>query len=96
MDALPLLAEAQQVTHIWLTRPDTLSGVPSSVVSRALMYGRRLRYWLSGFHWWAILALIAAICSVVIAFTSSRLVQVIAVGALSITLAILATREEPQ
>jgi hypothetical protein len=59
------------------------------------MYGRRFRYWLRQFHWWAILALIAGICCVVIAFTDRGLVKVIAVGALSITLAILATREEP-
>jgi hypothetical protein len=82
------------VTHIWLTRPDRLSGVLPRLLSRAAMYARRLRVWLAQFRWWAILALIAGVCCVVIAFTTSRLVQVIAVGALSITLAILATREE--
>ena len=59
------------------------------------MHLRRFRTWAGQFHWWAILALVAGICCVVIAFTDKGLVQVIAVGALSITLAILATREEP-
>lgn len=57
------------------------------------MYYRRFRVWLGQFHWWAILALITGLLCVVIAFTDIGLVQVIAVGALSITLAILATRE---
>jgi hypothetical protein len=57
------------------------------------MYYRRFRTWLGQFHWWAILALITGLLCVVIAFTDAGLVQVIAVGALSITLAILATRE---
>lgn len=60
------------------------------------MYGRRFRLWLSQWHWWAILALIAAFACVVIALTDRGLTQVIAVGVLSITLAILATREEPK
>lgn len=59
------------------------------------MHLRRFRFWLGQFHWWAILALITGLVCVVIAFTDTGLVQVIAVGALSITLAILATREEP-
>jgi hypothetical protein len=59
------------------------------------MYGRRFRRWLRQFHWWAILALLAAFFCVIIAFTRAGIVQVVAVGALSVTLAILATREEP-
>jgi membrane-bound ClpP family serine protease len=63
--------------------------------SRTAMYLRRFRTWLGQFHWWAILALLVGIFGVVIAFTDRGLTQVVAVGALSITLGILATREEP-
>lgn len=66
------------------------------VASRSAMHLRRFRTWLSQFRWWAILSLLAGVLCVVIAFTTERLVQVVAVGALSITLAILATREEPE
>lgn len=59
------------------------------------MYGRRFRTWLAQFHWWAILALVTGLLSVVIAFTDGGLVQVIAVGALSVTLGILSIRENP-
>lgn len=59
------------------------------------MHARRFRFWLRGFHWWAILALITGLLCVVIALTDKGMPQVTAVGALSITLAILATREEP-
>lgn len=65
------------------------------IVSKSLMHWRRFRAWFSQWHWWAILALITALACVVIAFTDRGLAQVIAVGILSITLAILATREEP-
>lgn len=64
-------------------------------LSRLAMHLRRFRVWLGQFHWWAILALLAGISCVVIAVTDKGLTQVVAVGALSITLAILATREEP-
>jgi hypothetical protein len=64
-------------------------------LSRLAMHLRRFRVWLGQFHWWAILALLSGVLCVVIAFATERLVQVIGVGALSITLAILATREEP-
>jgi hypothetical protein len=57
------------------------------------MHYRRFRTWLGQFHWWAILALITGLLCVVIAFTDKGMAQVTAVGALSITLAILATRE---
>jgi membrane protein implicated in regulation of membrane protease activity len=59
------------------------------------MAARRFWTWLAELRWWAVLALIAGICCVVLAFTGSGKVQVIGVAALSITLAILATKEEP-
>lgn len=65
------------------------------LLSRAQMHLRRFRRWLAQWQWWAILALVAGILCVFIAFTDRGLTRVLAVGALSVTLAILATREEP-
>lgn len=54
---------------------------------------RRTRYWLRGFQWWAILALIAGITAVVLAAADKGLALVLSVAALSITLAVLSTKE---
>lgn len=59
------------------------------------MAARRSWTWATELRWWAVLALIAGVCCVVLAFTQGGLVHVIGVAALSITLAILATKEEP-
>jgi hypothetical protein len=57
------------------------------------MQWRRFRTWLREFRWFAVLALITAICGVVVAFSHAGLTQVVAVAALSVTLAILSTLE---
>lgn len=58
------------------------------------MRARRTRRWLSEFRWWAILALLAGVLCLCVAWITDEIAKVIAVGALSVTLAILATREE--
>lgn len=59
------------------------------------MRARRILFWLRGFRWWAILALIAAFAAVVGAFTEMGVVRVLALVGLAVVLAILSTREEP-
>lgn len=56
---------------------------------------RRTVTWLSGIHWFAVLALVAAIVSVVLS-TAWHLTteQGMAIGALALTLAVLSLREE--
>jgi hypothetical protein len=56
---------------------------------------RRAQNWSAGVRWWAVLALLTGILAVVIAFIGPGLEQVVAVAGLSITLALLASREEP-
>lgn len=92
---MPLLAPPEPLTHIWLTRPGIVRLVARRPLSRFRMWVRRTWTWFRGFSLWSVLALLVGVAAVAIAFTRPGLVQVIAVAALSITLAILATKEEP-
>lgn len=56
---------------------------------------RRTVTWLTGIHWFAVIALIAAACGIVLSTVWQLTIeQVLAVGALALTLAVLALREE--
>lgn len=68
----------------------------SRPLSRACRYGRRLRYWLSGFAWFGIFALLCAGAGVVLALTDRPVRLVAAVGAAAVVLAILSTKETTQ
>jgi uncharacterized membrane protein YhaH (DUF805 family) len=83
------------VTPFWLTQAGIVPGVPRRPFPRARMRARRAWYWAGTVRWWSVLALLAGITCVVLAFLPAHsLAQIVGVAALSITLAILATREE--
>jgi len=92
---VPLLAEALPVTPVWLTEPGIVRAVPRRPFPRVRMQARRVWFALREIRWWALLALLTALLGVVLAVVQVRLPVIQAVAALSITLAILATKEEP-
>jgi hypothetical protein len=57
------------------------------------MRARRLRTWLSGFSWWALSTLAACLAAIVLAVRHRPLSEVIAVGLVAVSLAVLSTRE---
>lgn len=84
------------MTPIWLTEPGIVAAVPRRPFPKTRMAARRAIFWLRGFRWWALFALLSAAVGVVLAALGRSLPVVQAVAALSITLAILATKEEPE
>lgn len=83
------------MTPIWLTQPGIVPAVPRRPFPRVRMQVRRTWFWLRDIRWWAIFALLTALTGVVLAVLEMDRTVVQAVAALSITLAILATKEEP-
>lgn len=57
------------------------------------MLARRIWFWLTGFNWWAISAIVAAVVGAGLAFTDAPVNRVLALGALALVLAVLAPRE---
>jgi hypothetical protein len=80
---------------IWLTQDGIVPDVPRRPLPRVRMLSRRAFYWLRSFQWWAILALVAGLVSVALAAADKGLALVCSVAALSITLAVLSTKETP-
>lgn len=59
------------------------------------MLARRAWFWLGGFNWWAITAIVAAVVGAGLAFTDAPVRRVLAVGILALVLAIIAPKESP-
>ena len=93
MDALPLLAEALPLTPIWLTEPGIVPGVPRRPLARLRRRVRRVWFWLTGFNWWAISAIVVAVVGAGLAFTNAPVNRVLAVGVFALVLAVIAPRE---
>lgn len=57
------------------------------------MLARRSWFWLGGFNWWAISAIVLAASAAVLAYAGTPLRQVLAVGVVALVLSILSPKE---
>jgi len=71
--------------------PGTRKG--PSLRSRAQTRLRRLRYWLAGFAWFGIMAVLVGVAGAALAVAEQPFSLVVAMGFLSCALAILSTKE---
>lgn len=78
-----------------MTTPDKLTGVPTRHRDEIRRRWRRTVTFLTEVHWFAVVALIAALAAVVVSTVwRPNLEQTLAVGALALTMAVLSLREE--